>query len=1137
VTSPENPDEAETLALGVPTPSTSSPRGGGRLPVAPAFAPGTLLAERFRVVRFIAQGGMGEVYEAEDLELRDRVALKTISHAVADDERAMERFRREVQLSRRVTHANVCRIFDIFRQRIASPDPARPDVEIAFLTMELLSGETLAQRLDRIHRFAPAEALPIVTQIAAGLSAAHRAGVIHRDFKAGNVLLVEDPAEPGATRAVVTDFGLAHARAREAEGAPSLTGSGLVAGTPAYMAPEQIEGGEVTPASDLFALGIVMYEMVTGTLPFTGHTPLSIAVRRLKEAPRPPITHVPDLDPKWNAAILRCLERDPADRFASASDLVKALAGELVAPSRGRAQAGRRRRRWIFTAAAMALLLAAAAAYRLAHRRPRAAPAPAASGAAAAAAPRSRRSVAVLGFKNLTAKPEANWLSAALSEMLTTELSAGEKLRAISGENVARAKLELAIADAESLAGDTLARIRRNLGTDYVVLGSYVSLGNSAGGQLRLDLRIQDTASGETLASLAETGIEASFLDLVSRTGARLRERLGAGELSAAEAGGARASRPSNPEAARLYAEGLARLRVFDAIGARDLLEKAAAADSRYPLAHAALAGAWSALGYDGKAREQARKAFDLSGNLSREDRLAVEGRYRETVREWDKAVEIYRTLWGFFPDNLEYGLRLAASQLSAGNRKESLATAESLGRLSGPASEDPRVDLARAQAAGSLSDYKSEQEAAENAYRKADAAGARLLAVEARVLQGDAAASLGDPKKAVALYEESREAFAAAGNLSRAAWALEKVGILAYRQGDLSRGRTLAEQSLAVYRRSGNEAGVAQALNDQANIAADQGDVAGAMRIYEQVLELQRRLGNQRHVAGSLGNIANLLQYQGDMAGSLRKHQEALPILRQLGEKSAVAVELNNTANVLAAQGDLTGARRVYEEALAIKKEIGNRSSMAYTLRDLGDLLEAQGDLAGARKVLEESLAIREQLDQTARAGETRISLSALAYEEGQPARAAEIARRSVEALDKGDIGDSRAEALAMLAQALAAQGQREEAQREITRAAPLSARSELHSVRFNVAMAAGRVHAAAGRFTEAATSFRAALDEARRSGIHGATLEARLSLAQNDLRSGRRSDARNALTAVETEARAKGFLHIAAKAARARA
>ncbi|MEP6994984.1 MAG: protein kinase, partial [Acidobacteriota bacterium] len=741
MTSPDDPDdtETETLAQGFGTP-TSSPRLGGRLIAAPAFSPGATLAARFRIVRFIAQGGMGEVYEAEDLELRDRVALKTISHAVAADERSMERFRREVQLARRVTHPNVCRIFDIFRHRMASADPSQPDVEIAFLTMELLSGETLAELLDRLHRIAPADALPIVAQVAAGLAAAHGAGVIHRDFKPGNVLLVGDPAEPGGMRAVVTDFGLAYGSAAESAGDPSLTASGFVAGTPFYMAPEQVAGGEVTPAVDLYALGVVMYEMVTGTRPFTGATPLSIAVRRLKEEPPAPITHVPGLDPTWNAAILRCLQRGPEDRFASANDLVRALRGEAVALSAIGALAVRRRRRRILLAAACALAAGGAVAYVSLHRRAAVGPASQGAKAHASRTVRPRRSVAVLGFKNLASRPEANWLSPALSEMLTTELSAGEKLRTISGENVARAKLELAVTDAETLAADTLARIRRNLGTDYVVLGSYVSLGGATGGQIRLDARVQDTATGETVASFAETGTEATFLDLVSRAGSRLRERLGAGELSAEQAGGARASLPSNPEAARLYSEGLARLRVFDALTARDLLEKAVAADPAYPLAHAALAGSWSVLGYDGKAREQARRAFDLSGNLSREDRLAVEGRYRETDHEWDKAVEIYRTLWGFFPDNVEYGLRLAAVQLAAGSRKDSLATAESLRQLPGPASADARIDLALARAAESLSDYKQETAGAEAAARKADAAGARLLAAEARLSQGEPA-------------------------------------------------------------------------------------------------------------------------------------------------------------------------------------------------------------------------------------------------------------------------------------------------------------------------------------------------------------------------------------------------------------
>lgn len=217
--------------------------------------------------------------------------------------------------------------------------------------------------------------------------------------------------------------------------------------------------------------------------------------------------------------------------------------------------------------------------------------------------------------------------------MLTTELAAGEKLRTIPGENVARMKIELSLSEADSFAKDTLARIRGNLGAELVVLGSYLALGEKAGGQIRLDLRLQDASAGETIASVAETGTEPQLFDLVTRSGARLRQRLGVAELTSTQAGELRGSLPSNPEAAKLHSEGLAKLRLFDTLAARDLLEKAVLADPKHPLAHSTLAAAWSALGYDARASQEAKKAFELSANLSREDRLLVEGRYREAIR------------------------------------------------------------------------------------------------------------------------------------------------------------------------------------------------------------------------------------------------------------------------------------------------------------------------------------------------------------------------------------------------------------------------------------------------------------------------------------------------------------------------
>ncbi|HMD09531.1 MAG TPA: hypothetical protein VKH63_18520, partial [Candidatus Acidoferrum sp.] len=203
-----------------------------------------------------------------------------------------------------------------------------------------------------------------------------------------------------------------------------------------------------------------------------------------------------------------------------------------------------------------------------------------------------RRSVAVLGFKNAAGRADSAWLSTGLSEMLTTELGTGGQIRTVAEENVVRAKMDLSLSDADSLAKDTLTRVRNNLGTDYVVLGSFVDLGKEGGGQVRVDLRLQDARTGETIGVVSETGTEGELFGLVSRAGRDLRRELAIDNISEAEAGNLRAAIASNAEASRFYAEGLAKLRVFDALAARDLLEKAVAADPNYALAHSALSAA-----------------------------------------------------------------------------------------------------------------------------------------------------------------------------------------------------------------------------------------------------------------------------------------------------------------------------------------------------------------------------------------------------------------------------------------------------------------------------------------------------------------------------------------------------------------
>lgn len=298
----------------------------------PQLAAGTLISGRFKVLQFIGQGGMGQVYKVLDLELREPIALKTIRPEISANPNALSRFRREVQLTRRITHPNVCRTFDI--ERYLPEVGKEVQSEFIFLTMELLEGETLAEMLRRSGRLTTTDALPLVQQMIVALSAAHSVGVVHRDLKPSNMVLV--PSGSGL-RLVVTDFGLAHAVvATEQMSLGYVTdtvsrGNGIM-GTLAYMAPEQLERGETTIASDIYSLGLVIYEMVTGERPFTDPIPFAEALKRIKQVAPSPKLLSPELDGSWEAAICRCLRMDPRDRFQNVLEVAETITSTRQRP-------------------------------------------------------------------------------------------------------------------------------------------------------------------------------------------------------------------------------------------------------------------------------------------------------------------------------------------------------------------------------------------------------------------------------------------------------------------------------------------------------------------------------------------------------------------------------------------------------------------------------------------------------------------------------------------------------------------------------------------------------------------------------------------------------------------------------------
>ncbi len=288
-----------------------------------AFYIGQLVLDRFEILRYLGAGGMGEVYEANDRQM-GRIALKTIRPDISSNEHILSRFKREAQLARQITSPFVCRIHEFF---LLPPVEERP--QLALLTMEFLEGCTLSRHIDENGPLPWREAEKLAQYICQGLRAIHEAGVVHRDLKTGNIMLVK---RAGVIQAVVMDFGLARmSLSFSAAAGSALTQTAAILGTPEYMAPEQFQGLETGPATDIYSFGIVLYELLAAKRPFQASTPIAAAVQRARQL-SPPSSICPGIPRRFDQVVERCLEYDPSLRYQSAAEVSRALTGQS-APS------------------------------------------------------------------------------------------------------------------------------------------------------------------------------------------------------------------------------------------------------------------------------------------------------------------------------------------------------------------------------------------------------------------------------------------------------------------------------------------------------------------------------------------------------------------------------------------------------------------------------------------------------------------------------------------------------------------------------------------------------------------------------------------------------------------------------------
>ena len=714
--------------------------------------------------------------------------------------------------------------------------------------------------------------------------------------------------------------------------------------------------------------------------------------------------------------------------------------------------------------------------------------------AASASHIRPRRAVAVLGFRNLAGRPDDDWLSIAFTEMLSTELAAGGGIRLVPGEDVARAKRELPLADEDTLAKATLDRLRTNPGADVVVLGAYTLLPGKTGNRIRLDVRLQDTAAGETIAEEALTGSEDKLFELAAHAGVDLRQSLGVGAISAEATNAMRASLPSNERAVRLYAEGRAKLWGFDSLGARDLLIKAIAADPGYPLAHSALSEAWWHEGYAGKAKEEAQQALNLSQHLPREEQLLVEGQYRRAIADWPKTVQAYQSLFSLFPDRLDYGLLLASAQINL-KPADALRTLDGLRHLPPPAGDDARIDMMEASALINT-DFAKARAAAQRAIDKASAQGSHVLVARTYGILCQQDPAIGASADAMRECQIALQSSIAARDLNGEAMMMTDIAGLYYQQGDLSE----------------------------------------AERMWRQAIQKFREVGNPDGVATALSNIGGLHLTEGDLQEAKKILEEAIPAYQDVEDKEGVALALNNLGDLSRQQGNLQAAETTYQQAKATAQEINDKDAIAYVLTGLGDVFTDRGDLTAARKSYEESLALRDQAGEKQAAAETQVALARLAIEEGHAADAEAEMKKCKEQFHREQATDDELAASVMLTRALLAEGKQEDARKEIEAAKALATGSQNRLVRFQYDLAFARVLLSSEQPKLSRPQSEKVLRDAREQGFVGIELEARLVLAEWEKKTGHDSAARIELAALESSARSKGFGLVARKAAAAR-
>ncbi|HEX9723145.1 MAG TPA: tetratricopeptide repeat protein [Vicinamibacteria bacterium] len=855
-----NPDDSGVTGVRpTPPPGLSRPgtyAGSGATGAIPTY---DSFGNRYEILELLGEGGMGRVYKAWDRELEKVIALKTIRGEQSSNPDVLKRFKQELLLARKITHKNVIRIHDMGEAG-----------GVRFFTMEYIPGDSLKERIEKRGKIPAEQAVPMAKQILGALGEAHEQGVVHRDLKPQNIMIDQD----GILH--IMDFGIA--RSAQDTG---MTVTGTVMGTPDYMSPEQVKGEKADAQADLFSFGVILYEMLTGTLPYQADTTAAKVMMRLSKKPRPP-REIDEQIPKYlESIVLKCLEVDRELRYRTAREVLEDIEREQV----DRSPIARLKRTLVLrkgTVAAAAVLAAAigTAVYFAAR---------------AGAPPElivAPTVLAVVPFNNASGDPSLDWLGPNLAEILVTELGQSSRVQTVSSDRVRQILNDLRIPIGAKLEPATVTRLAEFSSAEMIVSGQFLKLGQ----QIRIDAMLQDLKERRTVPLKAEAASENELIGAIAVLAKSVQENLGLSRDILAELQ-AQTFRPSSQsiQALRFYSEGLQLSRQGNELEALKRFENATGEDPEFALAYAALGQTYASLGYDYESEGFLRTAVELSSGLTQQERYMISAIQASVHNDFDKAIESYENLAEVMPEDAEVQFRLAELY----ERKGEYDRAKEL--YSSVLERDPSY----LSALLALGNVEIKRETPQDSFEPLNRALSLAMQRENEEAKGNVSFSLG----------------------------------LAYR--DLGRRAEASQyfgEALEIQNRIGDKRGMAESLKELGKLDWTAGSVEEAQARYEQALELQREIGDRLGAARVLLTLGEIHDRRGDVEKALALYKESLQTVRELGDKQLEEICLSYIGTLYLDRGEYGDAQTYLELELRMREDLGNKD-LSETLHNLGEI------------------------------------------------------------------------------------------------------------------------------------------------------------------------------------------------------